>query len=289
MYFEKLLENLRQDSSYDNIMKNVINTFSLYFLCDHFIGDEAWKWGILPKLSGKNDLNTTNNIDAIQDYDILQCQFTFFEHFVNNILPNINKKIILTTSCFQNSFFTSRNEMTDMVLNHPNILLWISVNPIYPSSDKFMAFPLGLAPFNLSVYADTLLHKPIIKENEVVHMHLSETNECRRVLPQVDICSEIDFYDNIRKSKFMISPIGDRDDCYRNYECIGLQTIPISNVNDFHRPIFMDNMYYCNIDTMVETINTNNVNYEYKPPNQDLICVEYYKDLIYKRIEELRG
>jgi len=269
-------------------MKHIVNVFTPYFLCNHFIGDEAWQWGILPKLSGKNDLNSTNNIDEIQEYDIVQCQFKFFSHFVENILPKINKKIVLITSQFEKQCGFNRDELSDIVLAHPNIVLWISTNPVYTSSGKFMAFPCGLAPFNLSIYANTLLNTPIIKDTEYTHMHLSSTHECRELLPKGKKCYEEEFYNNIKRSKFMISPIGDRDDCYRHYECIGLQTIPISNVNEFHQPLYNNNMYICDIPTMNEIIEKNKVNHIYEPPNQDLICVEYYKNIIMERIALLQ-
>jgi hypothetical protein len=288
-YFENMIKNFRTNKSYDYIQENMINVFSPYFLCDHFIADEAWHWGVLHKLpQGKNDINSSNNLDIIKDYDIVQCQWKFFSYFIQNILPKINKKIVLLTSDFQ-LIGPSRNEQTDFILNHPNIVLWISTNPIYEPSEKYMAFPCGFSPFNLSIYVDILLDKEIIKENELTHMHLSPTNLCRELLPKGEKFSEKDYYNNILKSKFMISPIGDRDDCYRHYECIGLKTIPISNIENCCKEIFGDNMHYCNITDMVKYIETGVIDCEYKEPNQDLITYDYYKDIIYNRIQYLRN
>ena len=287
-YFQKMIADLSINSKYNEILAKKINVFSPYILCQHFIGDELWRWGILSKIPpGKNDINSTNNLSIIEEYDIVQCQVNFFIHFVENILPNINKKIILITSQFEYPYIT-RNETTDYVLNHPNIALWISTNPIYESSEKYMAFPCGLSQFNLSIYTNVLLHKDIIKENEITHMHLSETNECRNLLPKGEKFSEIDFYENMCKAKFMISPIGDRDDCYRHYECIGLKTIPMSNVGDYYKDIFTNSMYYCDIDTMNEALTTNKVDFEYTEPNQNILSFDYHKDLVYRRIEEIR-
>ena len=84
--------------------------------------------------------------------------------------------------------------------------------------------------------------------------------------------------------KFILSPIGDRDDCYRHYEAIGLGTIPVSNVNSFYKNIFSGNMIYNNIDEMVNMLDTGSTNCVYEEPNKDLICFEYYKDMIYKRL-----
>jgi hypothetical protein len=287
-HFEKMIDILKEDSSYDTILKNMINVFSPYFLCDHFIGNEAWRWGVLSKIPpGKNDINTTFNLDAIKEYDIVQCQLKFFDFFVCDILPLIKKKIVLITSQFEYEGF-ARTHLSDRVLEDPKIALWISTNPIYEPSERFMIFPAGFSPFNLSLYTNILLNKEIIKTNEVAHMHLASTNPCRELLPKVDRCSEEEFYDTIRKSKFIISPIGDRDDCYRHYECIGLKTIPISNVGEYYKGLFKDNMLYCDIQKMIEIIQTNEVNREYNEPDQNLISYEYHKDLVYDRIQSIR-
>jgi hypothetical protein len=284
-----MTNDLSNNSSYDEIVSKMINVFSPYFLCQHFIGNELWYWDMLSKIPpDRNDLNSTNDLSSIKDYDIVQCQVNFFDHFVKNILPHINKKIILITSQFEYPYLT-RSENTDIVLNHPNIVLWISTNPIYEPSEKYIAFPSGLSHFNLSIYTDILLNKEIVKERELTHMHLSETNPCRDLLPKGEKCSEEDFYDNIRKSKFMISPIGDRDDCYRHYECIGLKTIPISNVGEYYKDIFTTNMYYCDIHTMAESLRTNNIDFEYREPDQNILSFEYHKDLVYKKIEKIRS
>ena len=288
-YFENMLVRFRADSSYVNIFYNMINTFSPYILCDHFIGDEAWKWRILSLLPpGKNDLNSTGSIESIKEYDIVQCQLEFFGHFAENILPKIDKKIVLITSQFEFIGF-ERTEQTDFVKNHPNILLWITTNPIYPPSDTYMPFPCGISQFNLLPYAKVLLQstETTNKTREIGHGWLSPTNQCRAVLPPGPKYSEEEFYNMIHSSQFMISPIGDRDDCYRHYESIGLQTIPISNVSDYYRPIFKDNMWYCSIEDMKEILETNTAPAGYKPPNRDLISFEYYKHQVRGRISRL--
>lgn len=78
------------------------------------------------------------------------------------------------------------------------------------------------------------------------------------------------------EGKFILSPIGDRDDCYRHYEAIGVGTIPVSNINPFYKNIFSNNMIYTNIDEMVNMIDKESINYIYQEPNKDLICFEYY-------------
>ena len=93
----------------------------------------------------------------------------------------------------------------------------------------------------------------------------------------------------MQEARYIISPIGDRDDCYRHYEAIGLGTIPIANVNKLYESIFEKNMYYCEIDDMVDILNTNHINHEYSEPNKDLICFDYYKEKLQKKIESIKN
>ena len=65
-YFKKMLDELSSDNSYNNIVSKIINVFSPYVLCKHFIGSELWHWGMLYTIPfGKNDINLTNNLSII--------------------------------------------------------------------------------------------------------------------------------------------------------------------------------------------------------------------------------
>jgi hypothetical protein len=46
-------------------------------------------------------------------------------------------------------------------------------------------------------------------------------------------------------------------------------------------------MYYCNIDKMIDILNNNYIDHEYFIPNKDIICFDYYKDLIFNIINNL--
>jgi hypothetical protein len=104
-----------------------------------------------------------------------------------------------------------------------------------------------------------------------------------------DRLSYTDFYEKLSEAKYVISPIGDREDCYRHYEAIGLGTIPISNVNDLYKNIFGNNMYYCDVNEMISIINNDNIEDTYVEPNKDLICFHYYKDKIYSIINNMHA
>lgn len=288
MYFNNLIELLKKNNTTEERLKNIINPFSLYYLCNHYYGNEIKTYNISIPLN-KNNLLVNNNISLIKDFDIIHVQVDLFSNFCNNVLTKINKKIILTTGQWQLPQI-KKNDLTEKVLNNENVLLWISQNPIYDNNynSKYIAFPYGIAHYNLEDYSKILLTDNNTKTIDIINLPINnKTNICREKLPKLKNISPENFYLEMMKSKFIISPIGDRDDCYRHYEAIGLGTIPISNVNPLYKNIFGSNMYYCDIDEMLKILSQNKVNHTYTEPNKDLICFEYYKNNIMNMIKLL--
>lgn len=272
------------------LLQRIVNPFSPYFICQHFIGNEFRKYGISHILPGHlHDVLETGDLTRFNEYDILYVEVRFFERFVVDYLPKIQTKIVLMTGgCQAPQVYKSLH--TDTVLNHPNIALWISQNPIYSSHPKYMAFPYGIYHKNLKAYASALKNtrvfdKPIVISNLPMNR---TTHPCRKMLPEVPSISNHAFYDSIANSKFVLSPIGDREDCYRHYECIGLGAIPISNVSSNYAPIFGDSMYYCDIEKMIEILNTGQIDYTYRLPNRDILSLEYHTRIIFDRIQYIR-
>jgi hypothetical protein len=284
-YFTNLLDTINKNMTLPSLLQTIINPFSLYFLCDHFIGDEL---KFIPVNMETKDLLKSNNLANIKDYDIVHVQVNYFEHFCVSILDKLDKKIVLTTGQWHSPQLTT-SYLTEKVLNHPNIILWVSQNPIYENSQKYMGFPYGIYHGNLLDYAKGLLHANVKKVNEIAYLPLSHnTNICRQKLPVLEKIPMSEFYKEIAKAKFVLSPIGDRDDCYRHYESIGLGAVPISNVGRFYKSIFTKSMYYCTIDEMLTILNTQQLNYEYAEPNKDLVCLQYYIDEVKNKIEEIK-
>jgi hypothetical protein len=46
-------------------------------------------------------------------------------------------------------------------------------------------------------------------------------------------------------------------------------------------------MCYCDIESIIKIIEECNIDYEYIEPNRDLICFEYYKDMVYSKIKDI--
>ena len=294
MYYELLMKELgvlieNNTLDFTKCQELLINPFSLVYICDHYYQHKYHK-DTKHSVKNKNNLVNNKDLSLIKDYDIIYCQSDFISDFFHEILEKIDKKIILATgkSDLPQIF---KSDLTDKILEHKNVLLWVSQNPIYDNSDKYLAFPFGLNIDSVHAYA-TFLHycKIIEKRNNLIHLPLNySTNPCRLKLPIIPRISSTQFWIEIAQAKFILSPNGDRDDCYRHYEAIGLGTIPISNVNELYKNIFTTNMIYSNINEMANMLNEDNLNLIYKEPNKDLICYEYWKDIVYKKIEDIKS
>ena len=289
-----------------NPIEYLVTPLAPYFICNHFISTEIHKTsgvkyvGINLKLKA-NDLIKNNNYNDIKNFEIIQIQVDLFDFFYDEILPIIiknNMKVVIITSQWHVPQI-QRNHKTDELLNNNNIILWISQNPIYTNNEKYMAFPYGICHHNINDYVNFINSTNINNDKNIkilnqyasVHSHLPN-NHIRKMFDifgknsGTSFVSYTDFLKNILKSEFVISTSGDRDDCYRHYECIGLNAIPVSNINGGYKDIFGDNMVYSNAEEMINMINKNIVNYNYKKPNRDILTISYWVCKINQKINQ---
>jgi hypothetical protein len=216
---------------------------------------------------------------------------------MNYILPIIkknNKKIILITTQWQIPQI-EKSDLSLKCLNDENILFWISQNPIYENSNKYLGIPYGFHLDKINDYMKFLKENDnidVMSKNNIenlpatVHSHLSDDHIRKKYSIFSNNTIRLHYKEYLQKilnSKFVISTEGDRKDTYRHYECIGLKAIPISNIN--YRSIFGENMIYSNAEDMVNMVKTGIVNEEYKVPNRDILLTQYWVDKINELIQ----
>ena len=291
-----------------NPIEYIVTPVTPYFICNHFISTEinkqsGWKYLDINLKLKANDLIKNKNYNDIKNFEIIQIQVDLFDFFYDEILPIIiknNVKVVIITSQWHIPQI-QRNYKTDALLNNSNILLWISQNPIYTNNEKYMAFPYGIRHHNVVQYVNFLKSNninnnkniKILNQCSVPHKHLPD-NHIRK---KFDIFGKksgkfmdyTKFLTNISNAEFVISTSGDRDDCYRHYECIGLNAIPVSNINGGYKEIFEENMIYSNAEEMINMINTKTVNYNYKKPNRNILTVSYWVREINNKIDLLKS
>lgn len=292
-----------------NPVEYLITPLAPYFICNHFISTEIHNTSgskyIDMNLDLKaNDLIKNKNYNDIKNFEIIQIQVDLFDFFYDEILPIIiknNVKVVIITSQWHLPQI-QRNNKTDDLLNNSNILLWISQNPIYTNNEKYMAFPYGIRHHNINDYVNFInstninIDKNVKILNQYASAHHGLPNNHIRKMFDIfgknsgkGYVNYIEFLTSILNSEFVISTPGDRDDCYRHYECIGLNAIPISNINYGYKDIFGDNMVYSNAEEMKNMIDKNIVDHNYKKPNRDILTISYWVCKINEKINLLKN
>jgi hypothetical protein len=279
-----------------------ITPLAPYFICNHFLSTEVYPSS--PKYIGMslplraNDLLLHKNYTAIQSFHMVQVQVDLFDFFCDTVLPILAKrkvKIILITSQWHLPQLQPTAK-TYALLHHPSIFLWISQNPIY-THPKYMGFPYGLLHRTLTYYLHFIRTTSILKTTTLVNQHASVHAHFPddHIRKKYDLFGKNsgaplkykDYLQAISKSHFVISTTGDRDDCYRHYECIGLHAIPISNIDLKYKCIFGETMVYSNAEDMKHMVLTQQVPYK-SSLNKDVLTLAYWKREIHNKIELLQ-
>lgn len=270
-YFFETLEKCKYDPK--NLNKYIVNPMMGYYLCNQFIGSD---YTIIPD---SYDI-LRNGFKGINHLDVIYVQVNQFQFFCNNILPQIDNKFILITGQYH---FPQLNvsSLTEKVLNNEYLQFWFSQNPIY-KHHKYMAIPYGIHETYLAPYVEALLNKSkILKDQKLISLGMSKNSHpCRKILPDFPYYPVKQFYEIMSKAQFILSPIGDRPDCYRHWEAIGLGTVPISNVPDLYRDLFQNNMIYVSDTQEMLNLLSDSKELNYMAPNRDIICIEYWRDII---------
>jgi len=336
-YLQNIIKGL--DHNYVENIKKLITPLSTYILSDYYFGIEL-EHHLSSEIKNEEEkiknLTLSKNIyldrsllDKIEDYNIIAIQggpsdgtdwsYNFYDDFIQNILPKINKKIILIIGHYSLAHLILEGEggaNINKIINNNNVILCFLQNygmlQRVLNIDKLKAFPYGLnlEKQGMNYYIDKLKEyhsSNKIKNININHLHLGANNGIREIFPKKDRLPHNIFYEKMYDSKFLLSPVGDRWDTYRNYECIGLETIPISTQGCLSL-IFNDSMLYVNEENnetydisindnghvikksehMVHLYDKQNISI-YKKPNCDLITTEYWNDYITNIINKYKS
>jgi hypothetical protein len=331
LFFEKL-KTLETNNDF---LVAFINILTPYLICDHFIATEIrqtlreythtngvketfnsyinYQFGAPGNLRLEaTDILQTRNLSVIKTGDIVKVQVDCLNFFLDEVLPWLEMtqtRIILMTGQYHLPAM-KKGIISEILLRHPNILLWICENPIYNEREnhKFMAFPFGFCHTSIFEYmtfikttvlgwpSSSILDKPnkIINTPSGVHRHLPP-NHIRRTHPIFGAesgarISYAEYLTRISNAKFVMSPTGDRDDCHRHYESIGLGAIPISNISEPYLPIFANgSIVKASADEMAHIYINQKLpeGVEYKLPSADILMVDYWLERIRDRLSEL--
>lgn len=291
-FFHRLL---RQNfTSKRQLLSQLINPYSGYVLCHYYLSTEVQRVDI--DVTGKKDLRSMKNYSTIRNGSVIMVQNNFLEHFVDHILPYLRNNVILITGQWMLPEIAA-GPLPRQILNHQHIVKWFSQNPRmeYVNEKKYLPFPYGFKDTSLLPYYAFLLKNhddsKIVRFSHLfcsIHKHLP-LNHIRKMYPVVCSGEKLpynSFLNKVAQTSFLLSPVGDRDDCYRHWEAIGLNSVPISNVGAQYKTLFGNNMMYSNTSTIIKLVQRGGdvEGMRYKQTNRDLITLDYWRQWMHKRV-----
>lgn len=331
----RFYEKLKTLETKTDFLGAFVNRLTPYLICDHFIATEIrptlrtythangltetfnscinYQFGAPGNLRlTATDILQTRDLSVIKTGDIVKVQVDCLKYFLDEVLPWLEMtqtRIILITGQYTPPIL-NKGIVSEILLRHPNILLWVCEEPIYNEREnpKFMAWPIGFCHTSIFEYmtfiktrildnpSSSILDKPnkIINTPSGVHRHLP-LNHIRRTHPIFGVesgtrISYDKYLTRISEAKFVMSPTGDRDDCHRHYESIGLGAIPISNISETYLPIFADgSIVKASAAEMVKILESQTLpeGVEYQLPSADILMVDYWINKINMRLAAL--
>lgn len=291
----------------ENILKYIITPVSALYIGNWYLSLEFDKLIEEGKIKD-HKCKRINSFEDLKTNDILVVSASELCVFVDKILDKLksNIKIILITvqyhlhTCLTGVWhWPRRDTLTDYVLNHDNIIHWYSHNPIYIPSNKYSPFPFGIQMNRVKeIYGVfKLMNKETLIKRKVngvyngsvgVHPHLPYDHIRHSDIFAKKPVGYYEYLSHLITSKYIISPSGDREDCFRHWESLLLGCIPISNISkDKYYPLFGDDMIYdCDVNKMKDYIDGNIIP-EYTLPDRKKLMVSYWKNKIKENIKEI--
>lgn len=235
--------------------------------------------------------------DEIQPFDTVYVEILQLEHFYNHTLPEIKVDFVLISG--QTIKIDPPHEfVVQGILDHPRVQLWFLQNlsvhaPHQKKHAKLRPWPYGihyldhpaLLPPMIEDYT-TATQRP--KQRFIYVGYLSKRNNMsrRRGVPSSDErVSQTDFYKLLHESKYIVSPDGDRPECYRHYEAVALGAVPITQMDPLlHRhlvdgPVIFNQHNNWNLTKLQSTLPSD------PAVNRRLVFAEYWMAYVEREIQ----
>lgn len=177
---------------------------------------------------------------------IIFVQFADLPSFIQFILPNIAVPFVLLTgqtSLVKQTFLLApdrvdvtglRPESVAALLQTPSLIHWYTTNPWF-RHPLVSGWPYGLDVASIPDYGKAYANATSFRKTVGVYYGALGTGHrpSRIGLPQGQVSFRETYYARMASYTHVLSPNGDRPDCYRHYEALGLGTIPITELDPY--------------------------------------------------------
>jgi hypothetical protein len=185
-------------------------------------------------------------MSMLKEGDTIYIPLAKLHGFVRTALHNITVPVVILSGQWVRLLQMPVPDVAiTTLLENPMVIAWFCQNldlhaSNYTYHTKVHPWPYGLEdpPFRHE-YAKRQIYRHVldraVRKSSVLHLtyfSLKTNPYGRESIPNGIINTNLtEFYDNMAKAHFIFSPNGDRPECYRHYEAIGLGTMPITQLD----------------------------------------------------------
>ena len=243
--------------------------------------------------SFKQNIHKISDVSAedIKKYKVIFIYTHFVHDFMHKFLHHLNDNTTIVTHNSDHSI----NDEHLQYINNDKISKWFCQNR-ETSHLKLFSIPIGIAnsqwPHGNQNSIKSIIENDTVKTNLVYKNFQVDTNHGKRALCNhitnnngilmYNNTSQEEYWDNIKKSLFVISPPGNGIDCHRIWECLYLQSVPVVKYHDAfsqftHLPIlFIDDWNKVTVD-FLRSKTENYINYDFNIPD---LTLKYWRERI---------
>ena len=191
------------------------------------------------------------NARQLLENDTIFVPFTAIKQFTQEVLDDISVDVVIISAQTHHVAAVS-NDIISKLVNHLHVIHWFCQNlPIYGGSNprhiKVSPFPYGIKEKERHEWDSFDSYKRVLfesistnttittKTNMIFAGPLGGTNPERSNIPQMKnkTIQPEELFRMMAQSRYVLSPDGDRPECYRHYEAIGLGTVPITQLDSY--------------------------------------------------------
>ena len=181
------------------------------------------------------------SLSQIQDGDTIYVTFIQLEEFVTKLLDKLSVQVVILSGQIQ-QVPAADISIVERLLNHPRVLHCFCQNlPLYGGANlnhpKLSPMPYGLKEV---VQRPDFLNQPLVAFRKLFLQTLERQDSTPllaalmrqqdRTKPQPQRLPPDEYLAEVARSQYILSPNGDRPECFRHYEAIGLGTIAITEL-----------------------------------------------------------
>lgn len=188
----------------------------------------------------RHNARALTNAAHIRNMDIVYVEHSALKRFTRSILPSTRSRFILISGKFgkgSDLTYGYRDPATiERIIKSKAVLHWFTMNPWF-SHPKVSGWPYGI--IHTKEYCEALSRPPLERTAGIFRSHVETSGRPWRIgVPSGPTLNIADYYKQLASHTYVISPNGDRPDCYRNYEALGLGTHPVTELNPAHFTFF---------------------------------------------------